>query len=307
MRNKYLLFWCLVSLACTANGQSPNDGLMMPKKQLCILAQYANGSWTEYWEGENKRENSNLGKFVAQSYMLMGNYGLSKRWNLILGVPYIQTKSDSYLKGQQGIQDLSLWVKYHPLEWSTNKGALNIMTTGGVSTPLTNYVNDLLPLSIGLRSRTASLRGIFNYTFNFGLYTTIQGGHTWRSHTHIDRDSYIFNNQLVYSDEVRVPNVADGSLRIGFIKPRFQTEIWIEKNACFSGDDIRYNDAPFPTNKMIATAAGFMAKGFITKQFALQASISQVLSGRNVGLATTYAAGCTYFFTVGKKADANAQ
>ena len=142
--------------------QSPNDGIMMSKRQLCILGQYSHSSWDEYWEGANKRSNDNLGTFTSQSAMLMGNYGITNRLNVLLGLPYIWTDgSATYLKGQRGIQDLSAWLKYHPVALKAGKGTFNVMATGGLSTPLTNYVNDLLPLSIGLRCKTASLRAVF--------------------------------------------------------------------------------------------------------------------------------------------------
>lgn len=308
MRKLYLFIFFLSCLAGTLSAQMPNDGIMMSKHQLCILGQYSHSSWDKYWEGDNKRSNANLGTFTGQSAMIMGNYGITDRLNVLLGLPYIWTEgSATYLQGQRGIQDLSAWLKYHPIALKTSAGVFNVMATGGLSTPLTKYVNDFLPFSIGLGAKTASLRGILNYTFEFGLYATAQGGHTWRSNITIDRDAYLYNNQLYYTDEVPVPHVADGSFRLGFIKPRFQTELWIERSACTDGDDIRYNDAPFPTNKMSATAAGWFGKGFITKQLALQVAVSKVLNGRNAGQATTIAAGATYFFSLGRTATATQQ
>lgn len=301
MRNKLLCTILLLSGTCSLlTAQSPTDALMMPQHQICILGQYASGTWDEYWEGTNKRSNSNLGTFNTTNVMLMANYGITDRLNIMAGLPWIKNSSDSYLKGQQGVQDLSAWLKYRPLALSAGPGEVRGFVTGGVSTPVSRYVNDLLPLSIGLRCPTASLRAVFNYTFNFGLYATAQAGHTWRGRTTIDRDSYLYNYQLYYTDKVPVPNVFDASARIGFIRQRFQTEFWIERNACVSGDDIRYNDGPFPTNKMEATVAGWFGKVFVTNQWAFHASVSKVLAGRNAGLATTWAAGTTYFFTVGE-------
>lgn len=301
MRNKLLCTLLLLSVACSfLTAQSPTDALMMPQHQICILGQYASSTWDEYWEGTNKRSNSNLGTFNAASTMLMANYGITDRLNVMAGLPYIRTKSDSYLQGQRGLQDLSVWLKYRPLAVAIGPGEVRGFVTGGVSTPVSRYVNDLLPLSIGLRCPTASLRAVLNYTFYSGLYATAQAGHTWRGRTNIDRDSYLYNYQLYYTDEVPVPNVFDASARIGFIKERFQTEFWVERNACVSGDDIRYNDGPFPTNKMEATVAGWFGKVFVTRQWALHASVSKVFAGRNAGQATTWAAGTTYFFTVGE-------
>jgi hypothetical protein len=50
---------------------------------------------------------------------------------------------------------------------------------------------------------------------------------------------------------------------------------------------------------------GIFGKYFITKRFAVLASVSQVLQGRNVGESLTWAAGATYFLDINKKEVAN--
>ena len=299
MRKLYLPVVLLTAVFQIASAQMPNDGIMMQKNQWCTLLQYTNSSWDEYWEGANKRSNSNIGTVTTQNAMLMTNYGISDNLNVMVGAPYIWTDSDSYLEGQSGVQDLSLFVKYQPYQTSVAGGEFKVQVTGGASIPVTDYVPDFLPLSIGLQSKTASLRGILNYTHGSGIYLTAQGGHTWRSNTTIDRDSYIFENQLYYSDEVPVPNVFDATVRLGYISRKLQAEVNFDYFTGLSGDDIRYNDMPFPSNKMQATTAGIFAKYFIWQGLAVQAGYGQVLSGRNVGQSTVLSGGFTYFFTLG--------
>lgn len=302
MRHLYLFVFLLI--AGKISGQSPNDGLMMPQGQLCILGQYSNSKWENYWQGETKRSNLNLGEFTNQNAMLMANYGITKDFNIMVGLPYVWTKaSASYITGQKGIQDLSVFLKYQAFEVEGLGGAFKLQGTGGLSAPVSNYTADLMPFSIGLHSKTASLRAIVNYTANFGLYATVQGGHTWRSTTKADRESYIFNNELIYSEIMPVPNVFDYSARLGFIKPRFQAEVWYDAFTGLSGDDIRYNEAPQATNKMAAAQAGVFAKYFVTKRLGLLATVSQVLSGRNSGEALTFSAGATYFLDINKKGE----
>jgi hypothetical protein len=302
MRHFYLFIFLLV--CGKAFAQTPTDGLMMPQGQLCILGQYSNSSWENYWEGETKRSNLNLGTLTTQSAMVMGNYGITKNLNAMVGVPYVWTSSDiSYITGQKGMQDLSVFLKYQALDIEAAGGAFKVQATGGLSTPVSNYTPDLLPFSIGLHSKTASLRAIVNYTADFGLYVTAQAGHTWRSNTTIDHNAYIFDNQLIYSDEMPVPNVFDYSARLGFIKPRYQAEVWYDAFTGLSGDDIRYNETPQASNKMAAGQVGVFAKYFVTKRLGLLATVSQVLSGRNVGESLTWTAGATYFLDINKKGD----
>lgn len=299
MRKRYAMLVLLASLFQMASAQMPNDGLMMPKRNWCTLVQYTQSSWDEYWEGANKRTNSNLGTFTGRNVMLMTNYGITDKLNVMAGVPYVWTGSDSYLEGQSGLQDLSVFLKYQPFQTSLAGGEFKVQVTGGASIPVTDYVPDFLPFSIGLQSKTASLRGILNYTHGSGIYLTVQAGHTWRSNTTIDRDSYIFENELYYSDEVPVPNVLDATGRLGFISKKFQAEVNFDYFSCLSGDDIRYNDMPFPSNKMQASTAGIFAKYFVWRGLAVQASYGQVLAGRNAGQGTVIAGGFTYFFELG--------
>ncbi len=301
MRKTYFFLVIFSTIWQAAWAQSPNDALMMPKHQLCILGQYTHSSWEEYWEGANKRSNSNLGTVTNNNVLLMGNYGITDNLNVLLGLPYVWTGSDSYLEGQHGIQDLMLFVKYQVLDKEALSGRFKVQATGGLSSPVTKYVPDFQPFSIGLQSKSASLRAILNYTANFGFYVTAQGGHTWRSNSDIDADAYQFENKLYYGTTVPVANMVDFSGRLGFIRTRFQAEVWTEYATGLSGDDIRYNSAPYPTNKMQWTAAGIFAKYYVTPKLGLSASYSQVLSGRNVGQATTISGGVNYFFSVSKK------
>lgn len=301
MRKIYLFLALCAAFWQTAWSQSPNDALMMPKHQLCILAQYTHGSWDEYWEGTNKRSNSNLGTVTNDNALLMGNYGISDKLNVLLGLPYIWTGSDGYLEGQHNFQDLMLFAKYQLLEKAALAGKFKVQVTGGLSTPITKYVPDFLPFSIGLQSKTASLRAILNYTADMGIYVTVQGGHTWRANADIDGEAYLFENKLYYGSTAPVPNVVDGSARLGFINSRIQAEVWGEHSTGLTGDDIRYNSMPFLTNKMQWSAAGVFAKYYVTKQLGIAASYSQVLSGRNVGQSTIISGGVNYFFSLSKK------
>ena len=306
MRTIYILFSLLALTPQSSFAQTPTDGLMMPRGVICVLGQYSQNSWDEYREGTNKRSNSNIGTVSTQNVMVMGNYGITDAINVMLGLPYISTKSDvSYLTGQSGLQDIGLWLKYQPLEVKSGFGSLKLQVTGGLSAPVRKYVGDFLPFSIGLHTPAASLRGILNYTTRFGLYATAQAGHTWRGNTKLDRDSYLYNGQLYYSDEAPTPNVVDATGRIGFINTRLQAEVTIDYFTCTDGDDIRYNDMPFPANKMTATTAGVFAKYFIWRGLALQGSYGKVLSGRNVGQSTQFSGGFTWFFNVCKPKEAD--
>ncbi len=303
---KKIAFCAALMSAIMASAQTPTDGLLMKKGENCTVVAYGSSTWENYWEGATKRSNTNLGKFTSQNVMLMSALGITNNFNVIVGLPYVWTSASvSYLAGQRGVQDLSLWLKYRIVEKSGDFGTIGVLATGGVSTPTNNYVADFLPFSIGMQSRTASGRLIVNYNKS-GFYLNAQAGIIGRSNAKIDRNSFIFSNRLYESDQMPVPNATDGSIALGFINQRFQTFVSYDQFGCLSGDDIRYNDAPILTNNMSATSINWFGKVNIGK-FSIIANVGKVLSGRNVGEATSFGVGGAYQFQVFNKEKAVAK
>ena len=125
---------------------------------------YSYSSWKNYWEGSLKRDNENLGTVSTQMISVMGNYGVSSKLNLLFNVPYVSTKASAgTLHGMKGVQDLSLFVKWMPMEKEMLGGVFSLYGIGGISFPITDYVADFLPLSIGMHSKTASARMMADY------------------------------------------------------------------------------------------------------------------------------------------------
>ena len=59
--------------------QTDIDALMMGKNSFCSGFIYNTSSWTNYWEGTNKRNNENLGKVSTQSVNFVANFGITKK------------------------------------------------------------------------------------------------------------------------------------------------------------------------------------------------------------------------------------
>ena len=96
------------------SAQSMEDGIMLMKKTTFGGVMYNHDSWNQYWEGPLERTNGNLGTVTTQSLVATGDYGLTKRINLLGEVPYIWTNaSQGVLHGQSGVQDLTLAAKYN--------------------------------------------------------------------------------------------------------------------------------------------------------------------------------------------------
>lgn len=277
--------------------QMPNDAIYMSKGQVCVGTMYTNSSWKEYWENTLKRENLNIGTHTTQSVMVMPAIGITNRLNVILGLPYVWTKTSAgNLMGQKGLQDLSAWLKWKAVDI---KG-FSINGLLGASIPVSKYVPDFLPMSIGLQCRTVSGRLMANYTHpKTGLYLTGHGTYSWRSNINVDRDAYQADNRVYNTNEVSVPNATDWGARLGILKRKWQTEVFIENFSCVGGDNIRRNDMPFPTNNMQATMVGWYGK-FQPKALGVNARVSYVTDGLNMGQSTAYTVGVLYLFGLKK-------
>jgi hypothetical protein len=147
--------------------------------------------------------------------MVMAALGLTDKLNLIARLPYIQTKNSAgNLLGQKGIQDLSATLKYKLYR----QNGISLSAVLGGSVPLSNYVPDFLPMSIGLHSPSLTGRIIFNYKHNNGMYLTLHGGYTGRADITVDRDAYQAYDQVFNTNKVAIPNTADGGIQIGYFK-----------------------------------------------------------------------------------------
>jgi hypothetical protein len=286
----------------TANAQTEIDGIMMSKNQLCTGAVFQYGAWSNYWEGTFKRDNQNLGTVSNNNISINGNYGVSDKLNVIVSLPYIATKaSEGTLKGQNGLQDLSATIKYMPIEKTIGEAIYSLYTIAGISIPTSNYVADYLPLSIGLQSRTATFRLMGDYQRG-NFFTTVSAAYQKRGAITIDRNAY-FTTEMVYSNEVVMPDVINVNFRMGYRSSRWIAEAILDNQVTQGGFDITKNNMPFPSNTMNAHRIGMHTKyTFPSKEaLSLVGGFNHVLDGRNVGQTNAIYAGFFYIINFNKK------
>jgi hypothetical protein len=294
--SKHCLFFSLLLLfLLPAQAQTDADAIMMTKNNFCVGGMYNYSSWKNYWEGTLKRDNQNLGTVSTQMAAVMGNYGVSSKLNILFGLPYVQTKASAgTLHGQKGIQDVSLWLKWMPFEEKVGPGLLSFYGIGGLSVPVTSYVADYLPLSIGLRSTNLTLRAMADYQVG-SFFATVSGSYVVRSNIKIDRTAY-YTTEMHYSNEVSMPNAAQFNLRAGYRTERMIAEALLGNWTTLGGFDITRNNMPFPSNKMNMTTAGVNLKYNIKKVdgLSLIGGAGYTIAGRNVGQATSVNGGIFY-------------
>ena len=297
-------FAVLLLLLCASgvSAQTDIDAIMMEKNAFCVGPMYSYSSWKNYWEGTLKRKNENLGTISTQMFGLMGNYGLTRKLNLLFSVPYVKTKASAgTLKGLKGIQDLSLFVKWRPIQKKIGDGRLSVFGIAGISFPLSDYTPDFLPLSIGLQSKTASARIMADYQHG-NLFATGSATYVYRDNITIDRNSY-YTTEMHLTNEVEMPDGANFNFRAGFRNHRLIAEAILNNWTTLGGFDITRNNMPFPSNKMNATMAGVNVKYVLPSlpQLAIVAGGMHTVKGRNVGQATTVYGSLFYVLDFSRK------
>jgi len=288
----------------SVQAQTLTDGLMMAKKNLCTGFMYTNDQWTEYWEGELKRENGNIGKVTTQSLMWFGNYGITDKINVMAMVPYVKTKaSQGTLRSMEGVQDLSVGVKYNFFSKKFEKSEFKTFAAINFSTPLTDYTPDFLPLSLGMQTTNLTYRLTGYYRMEPGWFANASAGYTWRSNTTLDRPSYYDGTSFYISDEVEMPNVFDVFVSMGYLKGGLQAEVNYMQQNTLGGGDIRRQDMPFVSNRMNYQKVGLLVMYYLPrpKNFAVRGSVMYTVAGRNVGQSTTFLGGILYTFHFAKE------
>lgn len=291
---------CLLFFTKMSFAQTSQDGLMMTKKEVCLVLNYDRESWNKYWEGDRLRDNPNIGTLSTRMVSFMAAYGLTEKLNVFAVLPYIENEASAgTMTGLKGVQDLSLAAKYNFF----NYAKLKLFGVVGVSVPTNNYVPDFLPFSIGLHSKTASARIIAHQLLPYGIHVTAQVGYIARSKTNVDRTNYYTGNEIEYSHEMAVPDQVSSSLRIGINKKAVLAEAFIDNIASTSGTDIRRYDMPLPANKMNWTRVGvFVTWHTPIDYFSVNGHFSHVVAGRNVGdVEVSYGAQLQYVLDFRKK------
>jgi hypothetical protein len=286
--------------AAPLDAQTIDDGLMMPRKQLCTGFVYMHDSWDRYWEGPLERANGNIGTVTTQSVSWMGTYGVTDRINVIAMVPWVTTRASAgTLSGMDGVQDLTAAVKWNALNTAlTSLGTLQVFLVASGSVPLSDYTPDFLPMSIGLGSKRASGRLSLNFQTKQGWFVEGTGAYTWRDTVRLDRPAYFTDDRLFLSDQVAMPDVIDYTFRAGYWKHGLYAPISFTQVITLGGSDIRRQDMPFVSNRMNSSRVDALAMVYLKKprNVVVRLGATYAFSGRNVGKSTTLLAGLLYTF-----------
>lgn len=290
----------LIALAPPLRAQTIDDGIMLTGGSLQVGSVYTHDSWDEYWEGALKRVNGNMGTVTTQSNTWSVAYGVNDRITAFASAPLVWTHpSQGVLAGQRGMQDMMLGAKYSLLERSPGgHGALRAIAAASGALPMTNYVFDFAPMSIGTHSSRISGRLTANYQTEPGPYVTATAAYTKRRDLTLDRPFYYTDGQLFLTDQVDMPSVANYAVSVGYLKHDLNANVSYVRQTTEGGGDIRRQDLPFVSNRVNFSRVSAMGMHPIPwlHAFSAYGSVARTLDGRNVGKSTTIAVGVLYSY-----------
>ena len=295
-----VLYFLIGSIGISLYGQTPWDAIFMGKNELCTAIIYDESQWTQYWEGSTLISNENIGRFRRQTINTMLSYGITDFLDATLMLPYIQTSSSQgQLAGVGGFQDVSATIKMRFFKKEQGVMEWDFIGVAGFTTPVSNYLSDYMPFSIGLGATEVSGRLTTEIRYDKTYYVRLSGGHHWRGATQIER-AYYFDNGSAYSEFMNVPNAISAHSAIGLLllEGRLRTELTYWGTWCTSGDDIRRWLRPQPTNKFEFQQIGFFGQYYFKniRVLSVVAYCNQIFTGRNIGMATNVSLGATYQF-----------
>ncbi len=304
----FILGLTYMVLPYSLSAQTPSDALMMPSKNVCVLFSYDLGSFDRYWEGSNLRSNETIATVDQNIILPMAAIGILDNLNFYISLPYVSTESSEpnggKFTGARGFQDIGFAIKYRAVRTEVGNGRLSALATAGFSTPISNYLSDYRPYSIGSGAPEFSLRGIGQYQWNNGFYIRAALAHLWRGYTEAERD-YYYNNGSYYTAWMDVPNAVtyEGILGKWFFNTSLKLELSYFSLNSTSGDDIRAYNAAQPTNKVESDRIGFSAQYFFKsiKGLGVVAYHNRIVDGRNAPKMSNTGFGITYQFNVIKK------
>jgi hypothetical protein len=283
--------------AAPVPAQDLHDGVLMPGGSPGIGLLYGYDRWDRYWEGGLKRGNENMGALTTRSVTLTAGYGVTERLSVLAMLPYVWTHATrGTLHDMQGLQDLTLAAKYRLFSASlAERGTMDAIAVGAAGLPVGDYSPDFLPLSIGLGSRQLSARLTLSLRTDEGWLLDASTAYTWRSRVKLDRPAYYTDGRLYLSDEVSMPEVLDHTLSAGYRRGRLHVPVSVSLRRTLGGGDIRRQDMPFVSNRMdFVRVGGAVSYTLAESKLAVRFGASRVVSGRNVGQATTFTSGIQY-------------
>ena len=235
----------------------------------------------------------------VNSLNLYGTYGLTDKIDVVLSLPYIQsrgradaavlndynsqpsTATQGYTNVRQGLQDLTALVKFKSYTREIGSNILDLLGVVSVSTPLSDYQTNVgygYIIAIGNRANKYSASGVAHLKTSSGVFVTGQLGYSLRTG--------------------EVPHALVGEAKVGYAGPRTYVEGFASFQESNGGTDITEQGFTgfFPSTRVNFLRVGGSVYRPLAKGVGVVLGASTYVAGRNIGKSTGYSAGLSYNF-----------
>ncbi|MBJ6110290.1 hypothetical protein JAO73_14800 [Hymenobacter sp. BT523] len=281
-----------------ARAQSLVSGFMAGKHHGSVVVSGTTESYTSAYLAPEKIEGVPIFQEVrVNSVNLYGTYGLSDKVDVVLSLPYIQSKgkapgtvindlnalysTQGYTNVRQGFQDVTALFKFKTYSRELGSSILDLLGVVSFSTPLSNYQSNTgygYIIAIGNRATKYTAAGVAHLKTASGVFATGQIGYSLRTGP--------------------VPHALIGEAKIGYAGPKTYVEGFASFQESNGGTDISETgfNGFFPSTRVNYVRLGASAYRPIANGFGLTLGASTYVAGRNIGKSTGFSAGVTYNF-----------
>ncbi|WP_026450359.1 hypothetical protein [Aequorivita capsosiphonis] len=289
--SKLLAMLCLLTSSLLL-AQSPVSGFMKKNNEGSVVISYSMEKYDKVFLVPQEVDGVPVFNEVTNtSISLYGEFGITDNLNVVFNVPYIKSEGEAtegtleslgFENTREGIQDLSLYVKYNFHTFNLGKSDLSFIGSIGLETPLSDYeANEGLQsiIAIGNHASSFNALGIAMFKTDSGFFTTGQVGYSFK--------------------DSGAPHAFLSQLKVGYAASKFYVDGYIANQLSEKdGVDILGEGFTgyFPATRVNYTRVGLNAFAPIFDGIGISAGANTYIAGRNLGKSTGFYGGLVYSF-----------
>jgi hypothetical protein len=176
-----------VSLLTAAASAQGDTGFLRGKGRFASALSYTLDYYDEFWVGDNKVSDPNVGEIERATYSFYTAYGLNDDIDLVLNANYVEAESDGAagFDDESALQDLYLGAKWRAFETGSgqedagNRGDFSFFFAPSIKLPMTDYEDNAVT-AIGDGQVDLRFRAIAHYQIG-GLWASLESGYDVRN------------------------------------------------------------------------------------------------------------------------------
>ncbi len=272
--------------------QSPVSGFMKKNNEGSAVLSYSYENYDKVFLVPQEVDGVPVFNEVTNtSISLYGEYGITDNLNVVFNVPYIKSEGQAsqatldnlgFENTREGIQDLSLYIKYNIHSFNFEKSQLNFIGSIGLVTPLSDYeANEGLQsiIAIGNQASSFNALAIAMFKTNSGFFTTGQLGYSFK--------------------DSGAPHALLSEVKMGYAASKFYVDGYVANQLSEKdGTDILNEGFTgyFPSTRVNYTRVGLNIFAPLFQGIGIAAGANTYVAGRNLGKSTGFYGGLVYSF-----------